>query len=153
MSTRRSARLLAAATLAAVLSLTACGGAATSYSSLCSGGVCTVNLTGEQTFEVDGTDGVERNLGVGPIEADAVTLSVAGDRMRLAPGRSATIADVPVEVLSVAGRDVSLRIGGSEVESADSDTAHSSAGHRSTKSTSAKSTRSTSTKTRSTTSR
>ncbi len=146
MPSRRSARLLAAAALAVVLPLSACGGAVTSHSSRCAGGTCTVDLTGEQTVEVDGADGVERDLGVGPIEAGAVVLSVAGNQARLAPGQSARVAEVPVEVLSVAGRDVSLRIGGTEVESADDDADHSASGgsHR----TKAKS--STSTKTRST---
>ncbi len=149
MPSRRSARLLAAAALAVVLPLSACGGAVTSHSSRCSGGTCTVNLTGEQTVEVDGADGVERDLGVGPIEADAVTLSVAGNQARLVPGQSARLAEVPVEVLSVAGRDVSLRVGGTEVESAD-DSADDDAGHSAADSshrTKAKS--STSTKTRS----
>ncbi len=149
MPSRRSARLLAAAALAVVLPLSACGGAVTSHSSRCSGGTCTVDLTGEQTVEVDGADGVERDLGVGPIEADAVVLSVAGNQARLAPGQSARVAEVPVEVLSVAGRDVSLRVGGTEVESAD-DSADDDAGHSAADSshrTKAKS--STSTKTRS----
>ncbi len=150
MPSRRSARLLAAAALAVVLPLSACGGAVTSHSSRCAGGTCTVDLTGEQTVEVDGADGVERDLGVGPIEAGAVVLSVAGNQARLVPGQSARLAEVPVEVLSVAGRDVSLRVGGTEVESADDDAdddgGHSASGgsHR----TKAKS--STSTKTRST---
>ena len=79
MERHRPARLLAVAALALVLPLSACGGVTTSHSSRCSGGTCTVNLTGVQTFEVDGPDGVERNLGVGPIEPDAVTLSVYGE--------------------------------------------------------------------------
>ena len=151
MPSRRSARLLAAAALAVVLPLSACGGAVTSHSSRCSGGTCTVNLTGEQTFEVDGADGVERDLDVGPIEADAVVLSVAGNEARLVPGQSARLAEVPVEVLSVAGRDVSLRVGGTEVESADDDAdddGHSASGgsHR-TKAKSSASTRTRSTST------
>lgn len=137
MTTRRPARLLAAAALAALLPLSACGGTTTSHSSRCSGGTCTVNLTGVQTFEVDGTDGIERYLGVGPIEPAAVTLSVYGEQARLAPGQSARIAEVPVEVVSVSGRDVSLRVGGTEVESADDDT---DTVRRTTRSTGAKST-------------
>jgi hypothetical protein len=132
VSSHRPARLLAAAALALVLPLSACGGTATSHSSRCSGGTCTVNLTGVQTFEVDGPDGVERNLGVGPIEPGAVTLSVYDQQARLAPGQSARIDEVPVEVVSVAGRDVTLRIGGTEVESADDDSSASSS-HRTTK--------------------
>lgn len=130
-------RLLAAAALALVLPLSACGGVTTSHSSRCSGGTCTVNLTGVQTFEVDGTDGVERDLGVGPIEPDAVTLSVYGAQARLAPGQSALVDEVPVEVVSVSGRDVTLRIGGTEVESADDDSDGSSS-HRTTKAASTK---------------
>lgn len=130
-------RLLAAAALALVLPLSACGGVTTSHSSRCSGGTCTVNLTGVQTFEVDGTDGIERDLGVGPIEPDAVTLSVYGAQARLAPGQSARVDEVPVEVVSVSGRDVTLRIGGTEVESADDDSDGSSS-HRTTKAASTK---------------
>lgn len=133
----RSTRLLAAAALALVLPLSACGGVTTSHSSRCSGGTCTVNLTGVQTFEVDGTDGVERDLGVGPIEPDAVTLSVYGAQARLAPGQSARVDEVPVEVVSVSGRDVTLRIGGTEVESADDDSDASSS-HRTTRAASTK---------------
>ena len=133
MPSHRPARLLAVAALALVLPLSACGGVSTSHSSRCSGGTCTVNLTGVQTFEVDGPDGVERNLGVGPIEPDAVTLSVYGEQARLAPGQSGRIDEVPVEVVSVSGRDVTLRIGATEVESADDDDSSASRTHRTTK--------------------
>ncbi len=85
------------------------------------GGTCTVNLTGVQTFEVDGVDGYERDLGVGPIEPDAVTLSVYGEQARLTPGQTGVVNEVPVEVVSVSGRDVTLRIAATEVESADDD--------------------------------
>ena len=139
MPSHRPARLLVAAALALVLPLSACGGVTTSHSSRCSGGTCTVNLTGVQTFEVDGPDGVERNLGVGPIEPDAVTLSVYDEQARLTPGQSARIAEVPVEVVSVSGRDVTLKIGGTEVESADDDS--DSTTHRTTKAASTKSTK------------
>jgi hypothetical protein len=147
---QRPARLLAVAALALVLPLSACGGVSTSHSSRCSGGTCTVNLTGVQTFEVDGPDGVERNLGVGPIEPDAVTLSVYGEQARLAPGQSGRIDEVPVEVVSVSGRDVTLRIGGTEVESVDDDSSASGT-HRTTKTTPTKTTKAakpTATKTR-----
>jgi hypothetical protein len=148
---RRPAHLLVAAALAAVLPLSACGAAATSHSSRCADGTCTVALTGEQTFEVDGTDGVERDLGVGPIEPGAVTLTVYGSRARLAPGQSARLDDVPVDVVSVAGRDVTLRIGATEVEGAD-DADTSSARRKAAPSTGTKSagTKSTSTKSTST---
>ena len=91
----------------------------------------------EGAIEVDGTDGLERDLGVGPIEPDAVTLSVYGAQARLAPGQSALVDEVPVEVVSVSGRDVTLRIGGTEVESADDDSDGSSS-HRTTKAASTK---------------
>ena len=148
MESHRPARLLAAAALALVLPLSACGGVTTSHSSRCSGGTCTVNLTGVQTFEVDGADGVERNLGVGPIEPDAVTLSVYDEQARLTPGQSARIAEVPVEVVSVSGRDVTLKIGGTEVESADDD---SDSTRRTTKAASTKTTKATKAATKSTT--
>ena len=152
MSSHRPARLLAAAALALVLPLSACGGAVTSHSSRCSGGTCTVNLTGVQTFEVDGVDGYERDLGVGPIEPDAVTLSVYGDQARLAPGQAGVVNEVPVEVVSVSGRDVTLRIGGTEVESADDDDDSRSSGarHKSTTTKAAKATASKTTTTKAT---
>jgi len=152
VSSHRPARLLAAAALALVLPLSACGGAVTSHSSRCSGGTCTVNLTGVQTFEVDGVDGYERDLGVGPIEPDAVTLSVYGDQARLAPGQAGVVNEVPVEVVSVSGRDVTLRIGGTEVESADDDDDSSSSGapHKSTTTKAAKATTSKTTATKAT---
>jgi hypothetical protein len=152
VSSHRPARLLAAAALALVLPLSACGGAVTSHSSRCSGGTCTVNLTGVQTFEVDGVDGYERDLGVGPIEPDAVTLSVYGDQARLAPGQAGVVNEVPVEVVSVSGRDVTLRIGGTEVESADDDDDSGSSGarHRSTTTKAAKATATKSTATKAT---
>ena len=150
MPSPRPARLLAAAALALVLPLSACGGAVTSHSSRCSGGTCTVNLTGVQTFEVDGVDGYERDLGVGPIEPDAVTLSVYGDQARLAPGQAGVVNEVPVEVVSVSGRDVTLRIGGTEVESADDDD-DSSASHARHKTTTTKAAKATATKATTTT--
>ena len=149
MSSHRPARLLAAAALALVLPLSACGGAVTSHSSRCSGGTCTVNLTGVQTFEVDGTDGLERDLGVGPIEPDAVTLSVYGEQARLTPGQAGVVNEVPVEVVSVSGRDVTLRIGATEVESADDD--DSSASHARHKTTTTKAAKATATKATTTT--
>ena len=150
MPSPRPARLLAAAALALVLPLSACGGAVTSHSSRCSGGTCTVNLTGVQTFEVDGVDGYERDLGVGPIEPDAVTLSVYGDQARLAPGQAGVVNEVPVEVVSVSGRDVTLRIGATEVESADDDD-DSSASHARHKTTTTKAAKATATKATTTT--
>ena len=141
MPSPRPARLLAAAALALVLPLSACGGAVTSHSSRCSGGTCTVNLTGVQTFEVDGVDGYERDLGVGPIEPDAVTLSVYGEQARLTPGQAGVVNEVPVEVVSVSGRDVTLRIVATEVESADDDDDDSSGSGVHLKRTTAKTTK------------
>ena len=85
---------------------------------------------------------------LGPIEPDAVTLSVYGQQARLAPGQSARIDEVPVEVVSVSGRDVTLKIGGTEVESADDDDSSASSSHRTTKAASSTKTTKT-TKTRS----
>ena len=149
MPSHRPARLLAAAALALVLPLSAC--TTTSHSSRCSGGTCTVNLTGVQTFEVDGVDGYERDLGVGPIEPDAVTLSVYGEQARLTPGQAGVVNEVPVEVVSVSGRDVTLRIGATEVESADDDDDDSSASHARHKSTATKAAKATATKATTTT--
>jgi hypothetical protein len=118
---RAGLRLGAAAALALLVPLAACSGG-TSYSSRCGGGTCTVNLTGEQTFEVDGLDGVERYLHVGPIEPDAVTVSWLGDGARLTAGQTAQVDGVlPVEVVSVSGRDVTLRLAGTDVDSAADD--------------------------------
>ena len=123
MPTRPSARLAlgAVAALALLTPLTACSGG-TSYASHCGGGSCTVNLTGEQTFEVDGPDGAERLLWVGPIEPDAVTLTGYGDGVRLLAGQEVRLdGALPVQVISVGGRDVSLRLAATEVDSADDD--------------------------------
>ena len=82
----------------------------TSHTTTCSGATCTVNLTGAQTIEIDPGSGVERDLQVGPIEPAAVTVAVYGDAARLIPGGSAEVSDLRVELVSVAGRDVSLRV-------------------------------------------
>jgi len=66
-----------------------------------------VNLTGAQTIEIDPGNGIERDLRVGPIEPAAVTVAVYGDGDRLMPGGA---AELRVELVSVAGRDVSLRV-------------------------------------------
>lgn len=76
----------------------------------CSGATCTVNLTGAQTIEIDPGIGIERDLRVGPIEPAAVTVSVSGDAARLTPGGAAELSDLRVELVSVADRDVSLRV-------------------------------------------
>lgn len=89
----------------ALLSLTGC----TSHSTRCSGGTCTVSLTGEQSVEIEiGT--YERDLRVAPIEADAVTVSVRGDAARLGVGESAPVGGLLVRVDSIAGEDVGLQV-------------------------------------------
>lgn len=105
MPIRRPALLLTGfAALAALL--TGC----TSHTTRCSGATCTVNLTGAQTIEIDPGNGIERDLRVGPIEPAAVTVSVYGDAARLTPGGAAELSDLRVELVSVAGHDVSLRV-------------------------------------------
>ena len=97
-------RALAAAALALV-ALTGC----TSHSTRCSGGECTVSLTGEQSVEIEiGT--YERDLRVAPIEADAVTVSVRGDAARLGVGESAPVGGLLVRLDSIAGQDVGLQV-------------------------------------------
>jgi hypothetical protein len=99
-------RVLALALLLAVL-LAGCN--ASSRSTRCTGGVCTVNLTGEQTVEVE-IDRFERDLRVGPIETGAVTVSARGDAARLAVGDTGEVGGLAVRVLSVSGRDVGLEV-------------------------------------------
>lgn len=106
MSTRRYALRAVALAFAALGLLTGC----TSHSTRCSGSSCTVNLTGAQVIEIDPSGGVERDLRVGPIEPAAVTVSVYGDEARLTPGAAAEVSDLRVELVSVSGRDVSLRV-------------------------------------------
>jgi hypothetical protein len=102
----RSARLLAVASGAALTLLTGC----TSHATTCAGSSCTVNLTGAQIIEIDPGVGIERDLRVGPIEPVAVTVSVYGDQARLLPGAAAEVADLRVELVSVSGKDVGLRV-------------------------------------------
>jgi hypothetical protein len=102
---RRSALLVAGS--AALLALLA---GCTSHTTRCSGATCTVNLTGAQTIEIDPGNGIERDLRVGPIEPAAVTVAVYDDGARLTPGGAAELSDLRVELVSVAGRDVSLRV-------------------------------------------
>ena len=83
----------------------------TSHTTTCSGSTCTVNLTGAQSIEIDPGTGVERDLLVGPIEPGAVTVAVYSDAARLTPGAAAELSDLRVELVSVADRDVSLRVG------------------------------------------
>jgi hypothetical protein len=104
--TRRSARLLALSAVAAVGLLTGC----TSHATHCSGGTCTVNLSGAQVVDVDPSPDWERDVAVGPIEPAAVTVSAYGDEARLTPGAAAEVAGLRVELVSVSGQDVSLRV-------------------------------------------
>jgi hypothetical protein len=101
-----SARLLALAAVATLGLLTAC----TSHTTHCSGGTCTVNLSGAQVVDVDPSADWERDLQVGPLEPAAVTVSAYGDEARLTPGTAAEVAGLRVELVSVSGRDVSLRV-------------------------------------------
>jgi hypothetical protein len=106
VSTRRSARLLVLSAVAAAGLLTGC----TSHTTRCSGGTCTVDLSGAQVVDVDPSADRERDLQVGPIEPAAVTVSAYGDEARLTPGAAAEVAGLRVELVSVSGRDVSLRV-------------------------------------------
>jgi hypothetical protein len=87
--------------------LAGCNG--TSSSTSCRGSVCTVNLSGEQTVEIE-IGRFERDLRVRPIEADAVTVSARGDQARLGVGDSADIAGLTVVLVSLSGRDVTLEV-------------------------------------------
>jgi hypothetical protein len=98
-----------ALTAAAVVLLALPGCAVTSHSSRCSGDVCAINLTGEQTLDVE-FGSTEYTLRVGPIEGDAVTVSARGDEARLAPGDVAGVGDLDVHLVSVSGDDVSLQV-------------------------------------------
>ena len=109
MSTRRPARPLALAVAGIVTALgllTAC----TSHTTQCSGSSCTVNLTGAQTLDVDPSGNDATDLRVGPIEPGVVTVSAYGDEARLTPGTAAQVSGLRVELMSVSGRDVSLRV-------------------------------------------
>lgn len=91
--------------LLALLVLTGC----TSRTTSCTGGVCTVGLSGEQTVEIE-IGRVERDLRVAPIEADAVTVSVRGDSARLRVGESAPLGGLLVRVDGIAGQEVDLLV-------------------------------------------
>jgi hypothetical protein len=90
-----------------LLVVAGCNG--TSSSSRCSNGVCTIDVSGERTVEVE-FGRFERNLRVGPIEPDAVTVAVRGDQARLAVGENAVVGGLVVRVVSVNGRDVGLEV-------------------------------------------
>ena len=82
----------------------------TCSSARCSGSTCTVNLTGAQTVDVDPRTDWRSDLQVGPIEPAAVTVSAYGDAARLTPGTAAEVSGLRVELVSVSGSDVSLRV-------------------------------------------
>lgn len=93
--------------LSALLALGACTG--TSRSSSCSGGVCSISLSGEQTVEVE-IGSLERDLRVSAITPAAVTVSARGDSATLAPGESAPVGGLLVRVDGIDGRDVELNV-------------------------------------------
>lgn len=110
MSTRhRSARLFTRTAVAAVAALGLFTGC-TSHTTRCSVGSCTVDLTGAQTVDIDPAGDRGTDLQVGPIERAAVTVATSDGRARLTPGDAAQVSDLRVEVISVSGQDVRLRV-------------------------------------------
>lgn len=99
--------LLPALVLPLVLATATC--TATSHVSHCTNATCAISLTGEQTLQVE-FGRLERDLRVATIEPDAVTLSARADSERVPPGGSATVGDLAVRVVSIAGRDVQLQV-------------------------------------------
>lgn len=97
--------------LLALLGAAACSGSAGSRShrTQCVNGVCQVSLSGEQTIELE-IGSFERDLRVGPIEPNAVTLSVRGDQARLAPGESAQLGGLQIRVKSVSPPAAELEV-------------------------------------------
>jgi len=97
--------------LLVLLGVSACSGSSTSRSSStrCVNGDCQISLSGEQTIELE-IGSFERDLRVGPIEPAAVTVSVRGDQARLAPGESAQLGGLQIQVTTVSGRDVELQV-------------------------------------------
>jgi hypothetical protein len=93
--------------LTALLAATACTGS--SRSSRCSGGTCTMSLSGEQTVDVE-FGNFERSLRVAPIEPAAVTVSARGEQARLAVGQTGVVGGLVVTLTSVSGRDVGLEV-------------------------------------------
>jgi hypothetical protein len=96
--------------LLALLGAAGCSGSAGSRSNRtqCVNGVCQVSLSGEQTIELE-IGSFERDLRVGPIEPNAVTLSVRDDQARLAPGESAQLGGLQIRVKSVSPPATELR--------------------------------------------
>jgi hypothetical protein len=81
----------------------------TSHTSRCTNGICAINLTGEQSVDVE-FGRLERTLRVAPIEQTAVTLSARGDSARVPAGQTAEVGGLAVRVVSIAGRDVALTV-------------------------------------------
>jgi hypothetical protein len=91
----------------ALLAVASCTG--TSSSSRCSGGVCTIEVSGEHSVEVE-FGSFERDLRVGPIEADAVTVSVRGEQARLAVGEEAVVGGLQVRLVALSSQDVRFEV-------------------------------------------
>lgn len=82
----------------------------------CLNDVCTVSMSGESSTDFDDT--TYRNgkkykthgprLALERIEPAAVTVSVDGQRARIALGQQARLDELVVRVLSISGRDVKL---------------------------------------------
>jgi hypothetical protein len=85
----------------------AAGCTATSRSSRCTNGSCTISLSGEQPVPVE-LGSLRRTLRVGPIESAAVPVAAGGDQARLPVGASQVVGGLAVTVTSVSGRDVGL---------------------------------------------
>jgi hypothetical protein len=101
-------RLRAVAALAVAL-LAVGGCTVTSSTSRCVGGVCDIEVSGERTVEVE-FGSFERDLWVGPIEADAVTVSVRGEQARLAVGQQAAVGGLQVRLVALSGQDVRFEV-------------------------------------------
>ena len=65
---------------------------------------------GAQTIDIDPRTDWRSDLQVGPIEPAAVSVSAYGDAARLTPGTAAEVSGLRVELVSVSGSDVSLRV-------------------------------------------
>ncbi len=100
---------LRAVVVFAVALLAVGGCTTTSSSSRCVGGVCDIEVSGERTVEVE-FGSFERDLWVGPIEADAVTVSVGPEEARLAVGQQAVLGGLLVRVVALSGRDVRFEV-------------------------------------------
>ena len=98
------------AVVALAVALLAGGGCTvTSSTSRCSGGVCDIEVSGERTVEVE-FGSFERDLWVGPIEADAVTVSVGPEKARLAVGQQAVLGGLQVRLVALSGQDVRFEV-------------------------------------------